>query len=139
MLWATALLIPVSPIVRSEFAFAIEEAEYPKSISIEQAAEKKESGALFLDVREATEWLEAHIPGSVLIPLGQLKNRLNELPADKDIVVVCRSGSRSVMGLDILRMAGFNQSSGMAGGLIAWKAKGYPTATGSQNAAEGER
>jgi rhodanese-related sulfurtransferase len=50
---------------------------------------------LLLDVREPQEYAEAHIAGSTLIPLGQLSLRLNELPQDRPIVAVCRSGNRS--------------------------------------------
>lgn len=103
---------------------------YPRSISVEQAAEKKGAGAFFLDVREPGEWTQIHIPGSVLIPLAQLQSRLDELPRDKEIVVVCRSGNRSVTGLDILRRDGFEKSSSMTGGLISWYASGYPIEAG---------
>jgi len=58
--------------------------------------------------------------------LDELPARLNELPKDQEIVVVCRSGNRSQQGRDILLNAGFNATS-MAGGLKEWYAKGYPT------------
>jgi len=99
---------------------------YPKSITVEQAAEKRDKGAFILDVRESYEWQQEHIPGSKLIPLNDLQNRLNELPEDRDIVVVCRSGNRSMMGLDIIRGGGFEKSSSMNGGILAWTAAGLP-------------
>jgi rhodanese-related sulfurtransferase len=79
-----------------------------------------------LDVREKTEWDEYHIPNTKLIPKGELPNRLSEVPKDKKIVVVCRSGNRSQEGRDILLAAGYNATS-MAGGLKEWYAKNYPT------------
>jgi len=51
-----------------------------------------------LDVRQPEEWEEIHIPGATLIPLGELHQRLGELPKDQDIVVSCHSGNRSQSG-----------------------------------------
>jgi len=62
---------------------------------------------------------------ATLIPLDQLQARLNELPKDKEVLVVCRSGNRSQEGRDILLAAGFNATS-MAGGMKDWYAKGFP-------------
>lgn len=84
----------------------------------------------FLDVREPEEWNEYHAPNSTLIPLGELESRVSELPKDKKIVVVCRSGNRSQAGRDILLNAGFTQVSSMAGGLRTWRDAGYPVANG---------
>ena len=104
----------------------------PDEISAAQAKDKKDQGAFFLDVREPSEWYPSHIPGSTLIPLGQLENRVTELPRDKEIVVVCRSGGRSSTGRNILKKAGFTQVTSMAGGMIGWKAADYPTVSGRQ-------
>ncbi|HEU0292142.1 MAG TPA: rhodanese-like domain-containing protein [Anaerolineales bacterium] len=84
-----------------------------------------------LDVRQPEEWNEAHIPESTLIPLDQLPNRINELPKDQGIVIVCRSGNRSAQGRDILLESGFTNVTSMAGGLNQWKTAGYPTVSGS--------
>ncbi len=70
--------------------------------------------------------MRSAIPGSQLIPLDELPNRLDALPRDKDIVVVCRSGNRSKEGTTILRQAGFSRATCMSGGLKAWAAAGYP-------------
>lgn len=102
----------------------------PPEISISEALAKRDAGAFILDVRQPEEWNEAHIPGSTLIPLDQLPNRINELPRDKEIVVVCRSGNRSAQGRDILLEAGFTNVTSMAGGLNQWKAADYPTVNG---------
>lgn len=95
-------------------------------ISVDQAYEKYQAGAFLLDVRTQEEWDEYHAPGTTLIPLDQLPARLNELPKNQEIVVVCRSGNRSQQGRDILLNAGFDATS-MAGGLKEWYARGYPT------------
>jgi rhodanese-related sulfurtransferase len=91
-----------------------------------QAYTKYQQGAFFLDVRSQEEWNQFHIDGSTLIPLDQLQNRLNELPRDKDIVIVCLSGHRSQSGVTILQQAGFIRISCLSGGLQAWIAAGYP-------------
>jgi rhodanese-related sulfurtransferase len=102
----------------------------PKEISVAQAKEEYDSGTFLLDVRQPEEWNEYHIPGTTLIPLGELKSRVNELPQDKEIVVVCRSGNRSQEGRDILLSAGLEQVTSMAGGVNEWRAAGYPTVSG---------
>jgi rhodanese-related sulfurtransferase len=91
-----------------------------------QAHAKYQQGTFFLDVRSQDEWNQFHIAGSTLIPLDELPNRLNELPRDQDIVVVCLSGHRSQSGVTILQQAGFTRVSYLSGGLQAWTAAGYP-------------
>jgi rhodanese-related sulfurtransferase len=105
-------------------------ANYPKEISVDEAAAKRDQGAFILDVRQPEEWLEYHVPGSTLIPLDQLANRLDELPRDEEIVVVCRSGNRSQEGRDILLNANFSTVTSVAGGLKEWSARGYKTVSG---------
>jgi rhodanese-related sulfurtransferase len=124
-----------NPIVRAESGVAVLSPgnlpeTYPREIQVRQAASKKMNGAYVLDVRELPEFVQGHIPGAVMIPLSQLRDRLDELPKDREIVVVCLSGGRSRFALDIIRKAGYGKSSSMAGGMNAWKAAGYPTATG---------
>lgn len=99
----------------------------PAQISVEEAAQKQSEGAYLLDVREVSEWEEMHIQGAELVPLGQLATRLDQIPTDREIVVVCRSGKRSAEGRDILLEAGFSQVTSMTGGMNAWKASGLPT------------
>lgn len=99
-------------------------------ITVDQAFQKYQSGIFLLDVREPDEWLDYHVPNTTHIPLGELESRLDELPQNQEIVVVCRSGNRSQEGRDILRNAGFSQVSSMAGGLKEWRASGYPIVNG---------
>jgi len=105
-------------------------AQLPKEISVQDAAALRTSGAFILDVRQPEEWQEYHIPESTLIPLGDLPNRLSEVPKDQEIVVVCRSGNRSQQGRDILLNAGFDQVTSMAGGLKEWQSSGFETVSG---------
>lgn len=102
----------------------------PADINITQAYELYQSGVYFLDVRTPEEWQDYHIPNSTLIPLDELPKRISEVPQGQRIVVVCRSGNRSQEGRDILRRAGFMQVSSMTGGLLDWRAAGYPIVNG---------
>lgn len=101
-------------------------ASLPPEISIDQAFDKYQAGTFFLDVRTQEEWDEYHAPNTTLIPLDQLASRVDELPRDQEIVVVCRSGNRSSTGRDILKDAGFTQVTSMAGGLSSWRSAGFP-------------
>jgi rhodanese-related sulfurtransferase len=103
----------------------------PLEISVAEASQKRDQGAFILDVRQPEEWTSFHIPGATLIPLGELPNRLNEVPKDKQVVVVCRTGHRSASGRDILLKAGFTNVTSMAGGVTQWQAQGLPIATGN--------
>ena len=95
-------------------------------LSAAQAYQKYQEGVLFLDVRTQEEWDEFHIRGSRLIPLAELPDRLGELPRDRKIVVVCRSGHRSLSAVNLLQQAGFTRLSSLAGGLQAWQEADYP-------------
>ena len=98
----------------------------PSEVSASQAYDMYRSGATFVDVRTQAEWDQAHIPRSLSIPLDELQSRLDELPQDSDIVVVCRSGVRSREGETVLVEAGFSRVTCLSGGLQAWSAAGYP-------------
>jgi len=73
-----------------------------------------------LDVREPQEFESNRIPGSVLIPLGQLKSRLTELDPSQYTVVQCHSGKRSAAACEILKENGFENVINLKGGILAW-------------------
>ncbi|RPI83881.1 MAG: rhodanese-like domain-containing protein [Chloroflexi bacterium] len=91
-----------------------------------QTAAKK---PLLIDVRQPEEFREGHIPGSKLIPLGELNHRLKDLPKDREIVCICRSGNRSGAAVRKLVSAGF-KSYNMRGGMKAWQRAGLPLKKG---------
>ena len=99
----------------------------PATISVDEAYSMYQQGVFLLDVRENSEWDEFHVPETTHIPLGELAERVDELPRDQRIVVICRSGNRSQQGRDILLEAGFTEVTSMDGGLKEWLALGYPT------------
>jgi rhodanese-related sulfurtransferase len=94
-------------------------------VEADDAAERAEAGALLLDVREGNEWAVGHVEGSVHIPMGELGARLAELPTDRPIVAVCRSGARSGTVTEALGSRGYDVVN-LAGGLQAWAAEGLP-------------
>ena len=103
--------------------------ELPAFVSVGEAYQMYEEGTFVLDVRTPEEWNEFHAPDTTLIPLDELSARVNELPKDQPIVVICRSGNRSQTGRDILLQAGFDATS-VNGGLNEWRDTGYPVVSG---------
>lgn len=73
-----------------------------------------------LDVREPHEFNYAHIEGSVLIPLNQIPQRLNELDPEQEIIVICHHGIRSQQAAHYLQQQGFKNIVNLSGGVAAW-------------------
>lgn len=78
-----------------------------------------------LDVREPDEWTAGHAPEATHIPLGDLGQRTSEIPADRTVYVICRSGHRSGMATQALNKAGWTAVN-VAGGMQDWAAVGLP-------------
>ena len=78
-----------------------------------------------LDVREPDEWLAGHIAGAQHIPLGELRDRLAEVPKDRTVLAVCRHGNRSEAATRGLRTLGYTVEN-LEGGVTAWKRAGLP-------------
>lgn len=87
------------------------------------------SGVALVDVREDHEWESVHAPGALHIPLGQLIERLGELP-DEPLAVVCHSGSRSGRAVEYLTSIGLGAVN-VAGGMVRWQADGLPVERGA--------
>ncbi len=79
-----------------------------------------------VDCRDPNEWQAARIDGTTLIPLDALAFRKNELDPARPVVVVCRSGRRSLLAAEMLAASGFADAKSLAGGLIAWVEAGKP-------------
>jgi rhodanese-related sulfurtransferase len=80
-----------------------------------------------LDVREPWEYLAGHLPGAVLVPLGELDRRAAEVPRDRPVLAVCHSGVRSWTAAAFLLASGYADVTNVDGGTAAWIEKGYPT------------
>jgi sulfur-carrier protein adenylyltransferase/sulfurtransferase len=80
-----------------------------------------------LDVREPNEYQINRIPGSTLIPLGELPRRYQELPRDREIVAQCKMGGRSAKAMDFLKTVGFTNVKNLKGGILEWIDKVDPS------------
>jgi len=78
-----------------------------------------------LDVREPWEYAEGHVPGAQLVPLGELEDRVAELPRDRPVYPICHSGQRSLAAAAFLLSQGFSEVSNVDGGTSAWIERGF--------------
>jgi rhodanese-related sulfurtransferase len=85
-----------------------------------------EPAPFLLDVREPWEYQEGHVPGAQLIPLGELEQRVNEVPRDRPVLAICHSGQRSLAAAGYLQQLGYASVSNVDGGTAAWIERGYP-------------
>lgn len=101
--------------------FSIEHTMSIPEITPAEFVARRDSGAnlTLLDVREDWELGVASVPGVVHIPMGQVADRVNELDASKEIVVLCRSGRRSLEVAKFLQQKGF-RTVNVTGGILAW-------------------
>jgi rhodanese-related sulfurtransferase len=95
--------------------------------------EADQAAATVVDVREPGEYVAGHLPGALLVPMGQLPARLEELDRSRPVYVVCASGNRSAAMTDLLVARGFDAYS-VAGGTTAWARSGRPVETGAPRA-----
>jgi len=97
------------------------------SLKTEQAYELLRSNpeVILIDVREREEYQRGHIKGARNIPLPYLEKRLS-LPLDKDIVVYCQNGAKSIRAIRVLEVAGYTRLYHMHEGLRGWLKAGYP-------------
>ena len=99
--------------------------------SIDELAAAAADGAAVVDVREPGEYVGGHVPGAVLMPMGQLPSRVGELDRRRPVYVICASGNRSRAMSDYLARAGFDARS-VDGGTAAWAAAGRPVVAGAK-------
>ena len=90
---------------------------------------KIENGALIVDVRKATEVANVtfDVSNYMNIPIDELEERIHEIPKDKEIVMVCLSGERSLKTTYFLMNNGFQNVFNMDGGIVKWASKNFPT------------
>jgi rhodanese-related sulfurtransferase len=93
---------------------------------------------ILLDVREANEFAEVRAPGAVLVPTSTFMTRVEELPVDRPLLVVCHLGGRSAAVAGYLIRAGRTDVVNVAGGMDAWEHAGLPVRRGAVEPGEGE-
>ena len=113
---------------------ATPEAAAPE-VGARTAAALVDAGALLLDVREPSEWKAGHVAQAWLLPMGRVARQRSDLPHDRQIVVVCRSGGRSAAVAEALRAWGFDAVN-LSGGMTAWALAGLPVVTPGPRSAD---
>ncbi len=110
------------------------------SVSVQQALELQgdDGGALIIDVREPNEYMQIRAKGAVLLPLGRLNGRVKDLPRDRELLLMCRTGGRSHNATQFLAANGFENVSNVSGGIVAWHGAGLPTSSGEPEPGEGD-
>ena len=93
-----------------------------------EQVQKSQGQISIIDVREDDEWIGelGHIGSAKLINLGKLPDKVSEVPKDKTVVIVCRSGGRSARATAFLKQQGYTHVYNMLGGMILWNQKGLP-------------
>jgi rhodanese-related sulfurtransferase len=107
------------------------------TVRVDDVPDPLPPGVTVVDVREPDEWDAGHLAGSVHVPMGELVERVDELPADDQLLVVCRVGGRSAQVTLWLAGQGY-RAVNLAGGLVAWSRAGRPlvSATGGPGAVD---
>jgi rhodanese-related sulfurtransferase len=93
------------------------------SITVQEAWERvkaPKTTAMIIDVRETWEFQQGHARGARNIPLSQLGKRLNEVPSDRDILLMCRSGHRSLQAAKYLQQQSLERVVNVSGGMSSW-------------------
>lgn len=103
--------------------------EVPEIDVAELARLRAEGEVTLIDVRQPDEYEEARVPGAFLIPLGEVPDRADEVPADRPVYVICARGGRSAAAAEHLAGLG-RQTTNVAGGTLAWIDAGYDTESG---------
>jgi thioredoxin 1 len=98
-------------------------------VDLDTFALAREAGAAVLDVRNPEEYRAGHVSGALLIPVGELGARVDEIPTDGPLYVICATGARSLNAAGALVRAGYEATS-VAGGTKGWIASGRPVVTG---------
>ncbi len=98
-------------------------------VDLDTFAAAHADGAVVLDVRNPDEYEDGHVPGAVLIPLGELNDRQGEIPDGDPVYVICAVGGRSLQATKAMVGAGYRAVS-VAGGTKGWIEQGRPVVTG---------
>lgn len=91
---------------------------------------RADPGFTVLDVRQPAEWAQGRAPGALTVPAEQLGERLDDVPDDRDVLVVCGSGYRSSVAASLLQRRGHPRVASLLGGMSAWRAAGLPEERG---------
>src|SRR5262245_41532374 len=100
-------------------------------ISVDQLADRLADGAVLIDVREPDEYLGGHVPSARLVPLGEVPERLAEIPTDRTVYFICARGGRSRRAAEFSAPHGVDAVN-VDGGTMGWLDSGRPVVSGEQ-------
>lgn len=95
------------------------------TVQVDGVPDPLPEGLVVLDVREDDEWASGHVDGAVHVPLRELPARVDELPADAQVLAICHSGGRSAQATGYLVQRGIDAVN-LDGGIVAWQRAGRP-------------
>jgi rhodanese-related sulfurtransferase len=99
-------------------------------VEVAELAARTPDGVALVDVRELDEFAVGHVPGAVLIPLADVPERIDEIPDDQPVYVICAVGNRSARAVEYYLRQGIDAVN-VAGGTKAWIEAGHPVETGA--------
>ncbi len=98
-----------------------------KRIDIETAKHMIAAGNVqIVDVRQPDEYAQGHVPGAILVPLNTVMSRIDQISADKDVILVCGVGERSAVAAEMAAAMGRTRLYNLEGGTVAWTKQGNP-------------
>ncbi|NTU98884.1 rhodanese-like domain-containing protein [Candidatus Falkowbacteria bacterium] len=99
-----------------------------KVLSPQEAKVELGKGALLVDVRELEEIEEfaCDVPGTLAMPLSVFSDKCDELPKDRDLILVCAGGGRSLYAATLLTKLGYERVANLDGGVFMWNSVGLP-------------
>ncbi|MEI8361252.1 MAG: rhodanese-like domain-containing protein [bacterium] len=107
-----------------------------KELSPKDAKTRLDAGALLVDVREfdEVEVFACDVAEMLVVPLSEFEKRYKEIPADRELILVCAGGGRSLHAANFLHSCGYKNVTNLSGGVFTWNAHGLPV---KQNASDG--
>ena len=98
-------------------------------IDVDELEQRLAEGAALVDVREPDEFDEVRVPGALPLPLAEVPSRVDEIPNDATVYMICAKGGRSLAAAEFLRARGVDAVN-VFGGTEAWIVGGFPVETG---------
>src|SRR4051794_35651736 len=100
-------------------------------IDVDEMADRMATGAVVVDVREPDEYEAGHVPGALLVPLSDLADRVDDVPSGQPVLLICKSGGRSMRAAEYLTTFGRDVTN-VAGGTMAWMHSGRDVVEGTE-------
>lgn len=122
--------VPLRGMLEGGFA-AWRDSGFPRSSLREIAVDELPrlgAGSTIVDVREPLEWTTGHVPGALLIPLGELRDTLHSIPRDRPVITICEAGVRSCTAASLLASAGFTKVAHVPAGSSGYRSSRLPLA-----------